>query len=267
MTTTEDRPLRAVSDFYDEPQIAWSTRTVGRHLHPGSEDATVELARRAAHHGFPGGGLILDVASALGEPARFLARRFSATVVCVDMDPRMHAAALHTSRTEGLGLRCQPVLARTERLPLAAASIDGAWSQDAMCHMEKPPVVEEVARVLRPGGVFAFSDWIAHTGLTDDDRANLRRLWAFPSLLSIPDYVALLDRSGFEVLLAEERTRAVIGDRRLDPPMDQELWELAFVRRFGEAELERQRGPSVLWRDLIVSGRTGYAMFIGRKRG
>ncbi len=35
MTTTEDRPLRAVSDFSDEPQIAWSTRTVGRHMHPG----------------------------------------------------------------------------------------------------------------------------------------------------------------------------------------------------------------------------------------
>lgn len=44
MTATVDRPLRAVSDSYDEPQIAWSMRTVGRHLHPSSEDATVELA-------------------------------------------------------------------------------------------------------------------------------------------------------------------------------------------------------------------------------
>jgi hypothetical protein len=35
MNATDDPPLRAVSDFYDEPQIAWSMRTVGRHLHHG----------------------------------------------------------------------------------------------------------------------------------------------------------------------------------------------------------------------------------------
>jgi hypothetical protein len=36
MTATDDRPLRAVSGFCDEPQIAWSMRTVGRHPRPGT---------------------------------------------------------------------------------------------------------------------------------------------------------------------------------------------------------------------------------------
>src|SRR5215470_614960 len=76
---------------------------------------------------FPEGGAILDLASALGGPARFLARRFAATVICLDLNPRMHAALMRAARAEGLTLCCLPVLARTERLPLATASCDGAW--------------------------------------------------------------------------------------------------------------------------------------------
>jgi cyclopropane fatty-acyl-phospholipid synthase-like methyltransferase len=83
-----------VSDIYTDPGIEWQMRFFGTHLHPGSEATTVALATRAAHHGFPEGGIVLDVASALGGPARFIARRFAATVICVDLNPRMHAALM-----------------------------------------------------------------------------------------------------------------------------------------------------------------------------
>src|SRR5262249_24177898 len=59
------RTLRAVGDFYDDPNIAWSLHWVGPHLHSGGEDATVALASRAASFDFPAGGRVLDVASAL----------------------------------------------------------------------------------------------------------------------------------------------------------------------------------------------------------
>jgi SAM-dependent methyltransferase len=72
----------------------------------------------------------------------------------------------------------QPACAvsRTEHLPLADACCDAAWSQDALCHMEKPAVVAEAARVLRPGAVFAFTDFIARTPLTAEERATLAQL-------------------------------------------------------------------------------------------
>ena len=39
---------RSVADFYDEPGMQWSLRSVGSHLHPGSEEATVVEAKRTA---------------------------------------------------------------------------------------------------------------------------------------------------------------------------------------------------------------------------
>jgi len=244
--------------------VEWTLRSAGAHLHPGREEATVELAGRAAHYGFPTGGRVLEVASALGGPARFIARRFSATVVGVDMNPMMHALARATDRAEGLALRCQPVLARTECLPFAGDSFDAAWSQDALCHMDKPPVVSEVARTLRPGCIFAFTDWIARAPLTAEDWRPLARLWGFPSLLRLAEYVALLDASGFDVLLAEDRTAALTAQRAA-PPDDQDLWLHWFAQRWGEAEVRRQREPGEAWQALVAAGRTGYGMFVCKR--
>lgn len=257
--------LRPIADIYDAPWVAWTLRTAGPHLHPGREVATVQLAERAIQFGFPAGGLVLEVASALGGPARFVARHFSATVVCLDMSPSMQSAARASAWAEGLGLRCLPVLARSERMPLPGASVDAAWSQDAMCHMDKEAVVGEVARVVKPGAVFAFTDWIARQPLSHDDTELLRRLWGFPSLLRPVEYVSLLDRCGFDLLLAEDRTPALVSFRS-GTPSDQELFERSYGQRWGLAEVVRQREPGDAWQALVSAGKTGFGMFIARRR-
>ncbi|HZQ35685.1 MAG TPA: methyltransferase domain-containing protein, partial [Dehalococcoidia bacterium] len=243
-------PLRPIGDFYDDPNIAWSLHGVGPHLHSGGEDATVALAGLAARFDFPIGGRVLDLASALGGPARYLARRFGVTVLCVDGTRRMHAYAQRFHELEETALRCPLLLARTERLPLANACCDGAWSEDALCHMDKPPVLAEVARVLRPTALFAFSDWIARVPLTADQAGELAASWGFPSLLSVTDYVRLLDETGFDVLVAEDWTAQIVRVRAPQAP-DQEVWEQAFVARFGVGEVSRQRPPFDLWRSLL----------------
>jgi SAM-dependent methyltransferase len=265
MNSPEDLVLRQVADIYDEPWTAWTLRTAGTHLHPGREVATVNLIEKAAHFGFPAGGLVLEVASALGGPARVVARHFSATMICVDMNPMMQRALRATAWQEGIGLRCQGVIARTERLPIRDASLDGAWSQDAMCHMDKPAVVAEVARVLKPGGTFAFTDWIARTALSHEDWEAVAREWGFPSLFALPDYVAALAAKGFDLLLAEDRSSALAG-HRAPAPADQQAFEQAYADRWGEAELARQKAPGEVWQALAVQGKTGVGMFIARKR-
>ena len=255
---------RSVGEFYDEPGMRWSLRSVGPHLHPGSEEATVTLAAHADHYGMATGGRIVEIASALGAPARFVARRFGSRVICIDMDSRMHAAASTTNAREGVTRLVQPVLARTERLPLRDDSCDGAWSQDALCHMEKELVLAEVARVLKPGSVFAFSDFVAGTSITAEDLEMLRREWAFPSLFTIARYVAELDALGFEVLLALDRTETVLRSRP-QGLVDDELWWHAFASEFGEAEAEARIAVGRGWQSLIQAGRAGYGMFVARR--
>jgi hypothetical protein len=122
-----------------------------------------------------------------------------------------------------------------------------------------------VARVLRPGAVFAFTDFIARAPLTAEERATLARLWAFPSLLRLAEYVRLLDDSGFDVLLAEDRTPATPPRTGAQPP-DEEAWQRNFVGRYGEEEAARQYTRIGAWRQLLEAGRGGYGMFIAHRR-
>ena len=255
---------RSVADFYDEPGMQWSLRNVGPHLHPGGEEATAALAARAAAAGLARGGLIVDVASALGAPARFIARRFTTRVVCIDMDPRMHTAASAANRQEALARVVQPSSPGRSSSRSPTPRCDGAWSQDALCHMDKEAVLSEVARVLKDGALFAFTDFIARRSITADDLAALRREWAFPSLFTVPRYVSALDSLGFEVLLAEDRTAAV-AELRTRPSADDEQWWRDFATRWGEAEANARRATGALWQKLLERGSAGYAMFIARK--
>ena len=266
MSGSAERSVREVSDIYTAPAVEWQVRLLGTHLHPGSEEATVALAARAAHYGFAEGGLILDLASALGGPARFLARRFAATVICIDVNRRMHAALTNAARAEGLTLRCLPTLARTEQLPLATASCNAAWSQDALCQMDKPAVLAEVARVLRPDALFAFTDFIVRSGLRSEDAEDLAREWGFPSLPRLSQYAALLDEYGFEVLIAEDRTRVVVAQQPKVRASDQLQWEADFAARHGDAERQRQRALVEVWLTLLRAERVGYGMFVCRRR-
>ena len=263
-----DRPrrLRPVAEVYDPPAMAFALRDVGTHIHPGSEFATVYLAEKvAAFGGFPAGGRVLDIASALGGPARVIARRFGCSVLCIDMDPRMQAEGQDAAKREGVWLRVQQILARSERLPLANASCHGSWSQDALCHMDKRAVIAEIARVLRPGALFAFTDWIALPGFSSADRARLAAHWGFPDLLSLRQYVDLLEDSGFVPLAAEDRTAANTVSRAAEVP-DQVEWEDWFVSHYGESELLAQAARGDAWREVLDGGRAGYGTFIAQRR-
>jgi SAM-dependent methyltransferase len=271
----DERPqddLNTAGGVYDSPTVEWSLRTVGPHLHPGGEEATVLLAQRAAAHGFPRGGRVLDLGSGLGAPARFVARRFGATVVGVDAERSSQLAARAGAVAEGLEGRCPLLLGAGEALPLASQSFDAAWSQDALCHMHEDRALTEVARVLRPGATLAFSDWIARAPLTGEERSELAEHWGFPSLLRVAEYVALLDACGFEVLLAEDVTHlrggrdASSGGEARAAPADQGAWEASFASRHGGEELARQEARSASWVALLDAGRGGNGIFVARRR-
>ena len=253
---------RTVFDIYDEPGMEWWLRVSGPHLHGGAEAATIALAQRAAPLGL-GSGRVVEIASALGAPSRVLARTFGCEVICIDMDVRMHRAARETHRREGLDLAIHPLVARTERLPLKDASCDGAWSQDAMCHMDKEAVIAEVARVIERNCIFAFSDFIARKRITPEGRESLKAAWAFPTLYTIPDYVHALDAHGFEVLYAEERTSANAEAQAWRRP-DEAKWRERYAARWGEEMAARQEATTNAWSRLVERAQVGYGMFIAR---
>lgn len=75
--TTASPPPDDVADVYSAAGMRLWLRLSGPHLHGGSEDATVALAARVEASGLRPGGRIVELASALGGPSRYLARRRS----------------------------------------------------------------------------------------------------------------------------------------------------------------------------------------------
>jgi hypothetical protein len=71
--------------------------------------------------------------------------------------------------------------------------------------MDKRLVITEAARVVRSGGIFAFTDWIDKGGLTAEDRKQLGELMAMPQLITPGAYVERLTANGFELRYFKDR--------------------------------------------------------------
>ncbi|MCH9807190.1 MAG: methyltransferase domain-containing protein [Alphaproteobacteria bacterium] len=102
---------------------------------------------------------ILDIGSGYGGAARYLAKRFGCKVTALNLSEKENARNRELSEAAGLGDLVNVVDGSFEAIPVADGSVDAVWSQDAILHSGKRDVViAEVARALKPGGHFVFTD-------------------------------------------------------------------------------------------------------------
>lgn len=109
-------------------------------------------------------GRALDVATGAGHTAGAVREQGVSTVVATDAAPRM----VETTMENFPGVI--GVVADAERLPFGGSTFDAVTCRIAAHHFPNPGAfVDEVARVLTPGGMFAFEDNI----VPDDDELGL----------------------------------------------------------------------------------------------
>ena len=226
--------------------------------HYGGLGAVDALARRA---GITPAFLVLDICAGLGGPARFLASRRGCRVVGVELHPGRARGMERLTRRVGLRHAVSVVRADATALPFGAARFDACLSQEALLHVaDKAAVLAEARRVLLPGGRLAFSDWIAHSGLGDLERARLADWMAAVTLQSLDGYRALLGRAGFRGVEAEDLTdewRAILRERLA---MYRALREQT-VRRLGEARYREYDALYAFFVGLVEAGKLGGGRF------
>ncbi len=102
---------------------------------------------------------VLDVGAGYGGAARYLAKTFGYPVVALNLSETENARGRAMNKEQGLDHLVEVVDASFEDIPCPDASFDVAWSQDAILHSgARAKVVEEIARVLRPGGELVMTD-------------------------------------------------------------------------------------------------------------
>lgn len=104
------------------------------------------------------GGAFIELGCGLGGPGLWIARETGATVTGIDISP----VALTYARARSLSAvgagRAQYLVADAARLPIRDGTYRAALGIDVFqCLSDKPSVLAEVARVLRPGGRLAFT--------------------------------------------------------------------------------------------------------------
>lgn len=145
--------------LYDEAHIAFLEALWGEGwLSPGGPD---ELAR--VLDGLDLGGLrVLDIGCGTGGLTAALAADYgAAAVIGIDVEPTTCAAAAAMAAKRGVTDRVEIREVEPGPLPFPDATFDLVFSKDSIVHIpDKEALAAEVFRVLRPGGIFAASDWL-----------------------------------------------------------------------------------------------------------
>jgi len=106
----------------------------------------------------PGMG-VLDIGAGYGGAARCLAREYGVHVTCLNLSGKENARNRRLNEEQGLIDQIEVVHGSFEEIPFEGPMFDVVWCQDAILHSgDRKRVLGEVARVLKPGGHFIFTD-------------------------------------------------------------------------------------------------------------
>lgn len=217
----------AVEQHYGSTDI--SARILAALASAGKDPARLERADLAPFDEFHGGGIastrdlaryaglapamhVLDIGCGIGGPARTLAAEFGCRVTGIDVTREFVRAAEMLTTRVGMQAQCDFVHGNGGALPWPDASFDAVWSQNMLMNVaDKARFFAEVARVLRPGGLFAFESVLAGSGKP----IHLPCFWAaraeLSHLVTRETLEAQLDVAGLTVTALEDTTAAVIA--------------------------------------------------------
>ena len=150
---------------------------------------------------------VLDLGCGLGGPGRFLVDRFDCSVVGMDLLPKRIEIARALTRKTSLEKRISYRAADATDLPFRDGSFLQAWMLDVSMHIrDKRALFQEIARVLRPGGILVMHEQTAP--IPKAMRPITRRApYIAPPL---PQLIRYVENAGLRVLTWRDTTPRVL---------------------------------------------------------
>lgn len=152
-------------------------------------------------------GRVLDLGAGTGGMfPHFATSRGRVDLHAVEPDPYMRRRA--AERAGEVGIDVHLAAGRAERLPYADDSFDAVVAAVVFCTIpDVATAVDEVARVLRPGGEFRFLEHVRADGATGRVQQAVTPLWRRAA------GGCHLDRATGDLLTSDERFAVVDADR------------------------------------------------------
>ena len=228
----------------------------------------MDLAQRA---GIGAGMQGVDLCCCTGAGMRFLLK-FRGVASMRGVDATAKVVERGRRRCEALGLdgKITFTLANVCATGLPAESADFVWGEDAWCYVvDKPQLIAEAARLLKPGGVVAFTDWVeGPAGLSAQEAERFLTFMKFPSIQDREGYADLLRANGCKVRLAEDTGRfAPCVDLYLDMLNKQLTYDALRIIGFDLALMQAMGNEMVFMQQLAHQGKLAQGIFIAMKNG
>ena len=200
------------------------------------------------------GATILDIGCGVGGADIHLASSYApAKVIGVDIEEDLIRRCDARAQSAGVGELCDFRCVSPGPLPIADESVEVVFSKDAIIHIaDKDALAVDIARVLKPGGWFAASDWLA--GYEGEPSAEMRDYVIAEGLdfelATAKAYSTALAAAGFVDIVVDDRNEWARKHARLDrekltgPLFDNLVSEVG--REFLEHEID-------VWSKLIVA--------------
>ena len=194
-----------------------------------------------------------------------------AAVGCPGTGVELSPSALRAGRARAVSLGVDALLSvreadLNESLPFVSGSFDAAMSLDVVLHLrDRLSFFHEVARLLRHGGRFLFTDAGVVTGAVSNEEVRRRSAHGYTQFVAAGWNEGLLESAGLQLLEAENRTPSVLANAggRL-AAMQAHRAELEGVS--GAAEFESQRCYLETVVELSRRGAVSRVMYLAEAR-
>ena len=214
---------------------------MGDFIHVGGLEESRVLAGKA---GITRDSRVLDICSALGGPARFLAKTYGCRVAGLDATLTMHLESRKRTEAAGLEELVSFHLGNALDIPFRDGTFDVVWGEDAWCYItDKDRLIAEAAQVLKPGGTLAFTDWLRAGSAAEEEILRINTFMIFPDVQTLEGYAELCRRHGLTVTGTEdlfkdfaEKCAGYIA--RAGGPLKQQIVALVGEEAFGRMAAE-----------------------------
>ena len=266
MIAVEGIGLDEVRAVYSGPEGDLWELIMGEQIHIGGLKSSVDLADKA---GIGPGMRGIDLCCCNGAGMRFLLRfRGVERMHGVDATPAVIERGRARCAEEGLADRIEFVHADVCSTGLPPSEADFVWGEDAWCYVvDKARLITEAARLVRPGGIIAFTDWIEGAReLSPEEADRYLRFMKFPNILDVQGYRQLLGTNGCELVVAEDTGRfAPYVDLYLNMLDMQLTYDALKVIGYDTSLMKVLAGEMMFMQQLAHDGKIAQGVFVARK--
>jgi len=243
----------------------------GEHLHHGywihgdesKEKAQLQLIEHLAKlANIKPSSDILDIGCGFGASSLYLAKQYNATVTGITNSPVQIEIAIQAATREQLDVKF--LLMDAEAMDFQK-QFDVLWSVESIAHYQhRQEFFASAARLLKPNGSFAITDWFKKEQLT---RAETRKFidpiekGMLVELKVMDDYEQFLRSNGLQIIHRKvlNKNCAKTWDLSLDIVKDKSFWRLA--AKYGPEFVSYLKAFQAM-RTGLASGNFVYGLFV-----